>query len=219
VAVALFVVENYYNSQRGAYARRIFWSIGGRSMMTHGSISRLLTVALMIVFQASAVVTLGFSQDSSDCECDGGSWVQDDMRCYDTEENATTFCSDANYNCRGSKPMQVCCTAIGVETVIGSRCSNPPWPEGFQQLGSRIVQIQFCPIYTIPACTLAEVVDVKLNAEVCTVTMRCQESGRIASRTRIRPTGIKDFRIETRPLDPQSCCPRPGIIIGVEIMT
>lgn len=83
-------------------------------MMTHGSISRLLTVALMVAFQASAVVTLGFSQDSSDCECDGGSWVQDDMRCYDTEEDAATICSGANYNCRGSKPMQACCTAIGV---------------------------------------------------------------------------------------------------------
>ena len=84
-------------------------------------------MALMVVFQASAVVTLGFSQDSSDCECDGGSWVQDDMR--------------------------------------------------------------------------------------------CQESGRIASRTRIRPTGIADFQIENEPLDPQHCCPRTGIIIGVEIKT
>jgi hypothetical protein len=186
--------------------------------MTHGSISRLLTVALMVAFQASTVMTLGFSQNSSDCECDGGSWTQD-MRCFNTEENATTFCSDANYNCRSSKPMQVCCTAIGVETVIGSRCSNLPWSEGFQQLGSRIVRIQFCPIYTIPACTLVKVVNVRLNVQVCTVTMRCQESGRIASRTRIRPTGIADFQIENEPLDPQHCCPRPGIIIGVEIKT
>jgi len=185
--------------------------------MTHRSISRLLTVALIIVFQASAVVTLGFSQDSSDCECDGGSWVQDDMSCYDTEENATTFCSDANYNCRGSKPMQVCCTAIGVETVIGSHCSNLPWPEGFQQLGSRIVRIEFCPIYTIPACTLARVVDVKLSVEVCTVTMRCQGSGRIEWRTRTRPTGIADYQIEEEPLDPQRCCPRPGIIISIPV--
>jgi hypothetical protein len=36
-------------------------------MMTHRSISGLLTVALIIVFQASAVVTLGFS--NATCWC------------------------------------------------------------------------------------------------------------------------------------------------------
>jgi len=35
-------------------------------MTTHGSISRLLTVALMVAFQASAVMTLGFSNEPLD---------------------------------------------------------------------------------------------------------------------------------------------------------
>jgi hypothetical protein len=89
--------------------------------MTHGSISRLLTVALMVAFQASAVMTLGFSQNSSDCECDGGSWMQD-MRCFNTEENATTFCSNANYNCRSSNTNRV----GKVHKLL--RVQNPPTP-------------------------------------------------------------------------------------------